>query len=90
MKTVNLDRRFYVGSSSIAQGDTFSYLHETMEQAIASAEQKCRDDQSPQIVVEIVAVLRPIERPVEVNVLRLPLAAKRVRRKVNKSRRKRA
>lgn len=59
-------RRFYVGSRDIAANTSkHSHLKATSAEAVKEAEVQCEATGEVQIVVEIIAVVRPKETPIE-------------------------
>ena len=81
-------RRFYIGADHLAEDPNHSHLKATMKEAIAHAEEKIEGGSDVEIVVEIVAIVRRKETPIEVEVIRKP-STPVVRRKASTRRRSR-
>lgn len=73
-------RKFYVGHSKLA-GEVMTgvsakgafgptYTHVTLAEAVAQAEDKCRDTGEDQIVVQVVRIVRRAPQPVRVEVVK--------------------
>lgn len=56
-----ITRKFYVGSSTVANSD---WGHTTLEAAIQHAKSLCEENDTEQIVVQIVRRVKPANRPV--------------------------
>ena len=73
-------RRFYVGAQHLAQDPDHIMLHESAASAITQAQQKCQDSGDPQIVVEIIATVRPASTPTMTVDLRKPTRKRRAKK----------
>lgn len=71
MSTTKITKKFYVGSPSMnplsSNGRHYNeWAKSTLEQAIAQAKEKCEETGEPQIVVQIVRVVKPQRTPIVV------------------------
>lgn len=62
-----MKRRFYVGSATVGGSD---WTHATLAKAIEHAKTICEETSEPQIVVQIVRVVKPLPRPMKVEVVK--------------------
>lgn len=65
---MRMAKKFYVGSQSIAQQSRNDYL-QSLTDAIEKAQNLCETTGEPQIVVQIVRIVRPQKMPVKVEVV---------------------
>jgi hypothetical protein len=62
---MKMEKRFYVGSAHLALGGE-PYVKRTVEEAIDEASRRCAESGDPQIVVQIIRVVRRASAPVVV------------------------
>ena len=62
---MKITKKYYVGAQHIANGDD-KHCHEVLANAIVEAKSKCESSGEPQIVVQIIRIIREKRSPIVV------------------------